>query len=88
MLAHADAAAQTNILMNRGMTHLFLGRISQARHADYVRAIGVARDHRLLLEEAKLTHNLGEIEFYAGNLAAALELMEPARSWARTGRSR
>lgn len=75
LLGHADAAAQTNILMNRGMTNLFLGRISQARR-DYVRAIALAREHQLLLEEAKLTHNLGEIEFYAGNLAAALELMD------------
>lgn len=75
LLGHADAPAQTNILMNRGMTHLFLGRIGQARR-DYERAIALAREHGLLLEEAKLTHNLGEIEFYAGNLAAALELMD------------
>ncbi|HEX2903743.1 MAG TPA: hypothetical protein VHO01_09835, partial [Jatrophihabitans sp.] len=75
LLAHADPAAQTNILMNRGMTHLFLGRIDAARR-DYLRAIELARAHRLLLEEAKLTHNLGEIEFYAGNLATALQLMD------------
>jgi len=75
LLEHADPVAQTNILMNRGMAHLFLGHVGPARR-DYARAIELARAHQLVLEEAKLTHNLGEIEFYAGNHAVALQLMD------------
>ncbi|MEO6702260.1 MAG: CHAT domain-containing protein [Jatrophihabitantaceae bacterium] len=75
LIGYADPAAQSNILMNRGMVHLFLGDIALARR-DYTRAISVARDNGLRMEEAKLTHNLGEIEFYGGNLAAALALMD------------
>ncbi|HEY2043761.1 MAG TPA: CHAT domain-containing tetratricopeptide repeat protein [Jatrophihabitans sp.] len=77
LLEFAEPAARCNILINRGMVQLYLGDHRQAR-LDYLRAAEVADEYELRVEQAKATHNLGELEFYAGNLANALTLMNEA----------
>ena len=77
LLEHADPRSGCNILLNRGMVHVYLGELSLAR-ADYQLAVRQAQGAGLLVEEVKARHNLGEVEFYAGNLALALKLMDEA----------
>jgi tetratricopeptide (TPR) repeat protein len=77
MLAHTQPAEACNILINRGMVHVFLSDLPRAR-TDYLRAVREAQRHGLLVEEKKARHNLGELEFFAGNLALALQLMDEA----------
>ena len=77
LLGHADPAGRCNILMNRGMVHLYLGHFSSARE-DFVDAARRAQEHGLAVELVKARHNLGCVEFFAGNLAIALEIMDEA----------
>ncbi|MCW2522261.1 MAG: hypothetical protein JWO63_596 [Frankiales bacterium] len=79
LIEHADARSACNILLNRGMLRVYLGDLATAG-ADYRRAVEMAQENELLVEEVKARHNLGEVEFYAGNLALALRLMDEAAS--------
>ena len=78
LLDHADAAAACNILVNRGMVRLYLGDLPRAR-IDFQRAAERAQANQLPVEELKARHNLGCVEFYAGNLALALREMDLAQ---------
>ncbi|MCW2539447.1 MAG: hypothetical protein JWN95_1172 [Frankiales bacterium] len=78
LLDYADPGAACNILLNRGALHLYLGRIGPAR-VDWTRAMSLAHTAELRVEEAKAYHNVGCVEFFAGNLAEALRLMDYAR---------
>jgi tetratricopeptide (TPR) repeat protein len=77
LLDSTQPAEACNILINRGMVHVYLGDLRRAR-VDYERATSLARAYGLPVEEKKARHNLGEVEFFAGNLAAALRLMDEA----------
>jgi tetratricopeptide (TPR) repeat protein len=79
LLPYADMRSGCNILLNRGMVRVFLGDLRGAR-TDYERAVALAVEHGLLVEEVKARHNLGELEFFAGNHARALRLMDGAAS--------
>jgi len=77
LISHADPAAASNILLNRGTLYLFRGDLELARQ-DLTSAAAYAREHGLLVEECKARHNLGYVEFLAGNLALALQTMDEA----------
>jgi tetratricopeptide (TPR) repeat protein len=79
LLDHAEPVHRCNILMNRGMAHLYLGQLPAAR-ADFVRVVELSHEASLVTEEAKARHNLGCVEFLAGNLALALTVMDESRA--------
>jgi len=74
-LEQAEPAIQYSILLNRGTTHLFRGDLRSAR-TDLSQAVQVARAEQLRTAEAKAQHNLGYLEFLAGNLATGLRMMD------------
>ena len=84
-LAHLNAAVDRldqvepaigySILLNRGTTHLFRGDLRSAR-TDLIQAVELARAEQLRTAEAKAQHNLGYLEFLAGNLATGLRMMD------------
>jgi tetratricopeptide (TPR) repeat protein len=84
-LAHLNAAVDRldqvepaigySILLNRGTTHLFRGDLRSAR-TDLIQAVEMARAEQLRTAEAKAQHNLGYLEFLAGNLATGLRMMD------------
>jgi predicted metal-dependent hydrolase len=78
LIEHADPAAACNILMNRGMTHLYRGDLNRAR-TDFQGAVDRARRNGLVIEEVKARHNVGCVEGLAGNLALALSIMDASR---------
>jgi hypothetical protein len=75
LLEHVDSAMSYSILLNRGTTHLFRGDLRSAR-TDLTQAVQVARAEHLPTAEAKAQHNLGYLEFLAGNLATGLRMMD------------
>ena len=75
LIEHADPGNGHAILLNRGTTHLFRGDLGRAR-IDLSRAAELAHQHQLTIEEVKARHNLGYLEFLAGNLATALRTMD------------
>jgi CHAT domain-containing protein len=75
LIEQADQAAGCNALVNRGMVHLYLGHIAAAR-TDFQQASDRAQKNGLVVENLKARHNLGCVEFYAGNLALALRIMD------------
>ncbi|MFL6163387.1 MAG: CHAT domain-containing protein [Jatrophihabitantaceae bacterium] len=75
LLEHVDPAMSYSILLNRGTTHLFRGDLRSAR-TDLTQAVQVARDQHTPTAEAKAQHNLGYLEFLAGNLATGLRMMD------------
>ena len=72
---HVDFDLRYSILLNRGTTHLFRGDLRTARD-DLTAAVTVARAQNRPNEAAKAQHNLGYLEFLAGNLALALQIMD------------
>lgn len=74
-IEHADPATHYSILLNRGTTHLFQGNLRAARD-DLTRAITTAQAEQMAAAEVKAQHNLGYLEFLAGNLASALRIMD------------
>ncbi|HEX4727366.1 MAG TPA: CHAT domain-containing tetratricopeptide repeat protein [Jatrophihabitans sp.] len=74
-IEHAEAATRYSILLNRGVTHLFQGNLRAARE-DLTGAITTARTEGMATAEVKARHNLGYLEFLAGNLASALQIMD------------
>jgi tetratricopeptide (TPR) repeat protein len=75
LLEHVDPAMSYSILLNRGTTHLFRGDLRSAR-LDLTQAVLVARAEHMATAEAKAQHNLGYLEFLAGNLATGLRMMD------------
>jgi tetratricopeptide (TPR) repeat protein len=74
-LEQVEPAVRYSILLNRGTTHLFRGDLRSAR-TDLRQAVQVARAEELRTAEAKAQHNLGYLEFLAGNLATGLRMMD------------
>jgi tetratricopeptide (TPR) repeat protein len=78
-IEQAEPSLAYSVLLNRGCTHLFLGNLTSARR-DLSEATQLAAVHDLPSEEAKSRHNLGYLEFLAGNLALALRTMDEVLS--------
>lgn len=74
LLDHAAPGSGHAILLNRGTAHLFRGDLARAR-TDLTRAAELAERFVLPIEEVKARHNLGYLEYLAGNLAVALRTM-------------
>ncbi|HEU5271678.1 MAG TPA: CHAT domain-containing protein [Jatrophihabitans sp.] len=74
-LEQVEPAIRYSILLNRGTTHLFRGDLRSAR-TDLSQAVQVARAEQMRTAEAKAQHNLGYLEFLAGNLATGLRMMD------------
>lgn len=70
---------QAVILLTRGMTRLSLDALDDAR-ADFARVRDIAVEHGLGQCEFMALHNLGFAHYVAGDLPAALELMEQANT--------
>jgi len=64
-------------LLNRGLAHASLVQIGRGRRA-LQRALQVATEDDLAIHRFKATHNLGCLEYVAGNLPEALHLMREA----------
>jgi len=75
LIEHAEPAHASNILLNRGSLQLYRGQLVAARQ-DLTRSAELAASHGLRVEEFKARHNLGYLEFLAGNLALALKTMD------------
>src|ERR1700712_3903258 len=79
LIEHAEPAHASNILLNRGSVQLYRGHLAAARQ-DLSRSAELAAEHGLRVEEFKARHNLGYLEFLAGNLALALKIMDDAQA--------
>ncbi|HEX8305552.1 MAG TPA: CHAT domain-containing tetratricopeptide repeat protein [Jatrophihabitans sp.] len=79
LIEHAEPAHASNILLDRGSLHMYRGQLAAARQ-DLSRSAELAAEHGLLVEEFKAKHNLGYLEFLAGNLALALKTMDDAQA--------
>ena len=79
LIEHAEPAHASNILLNRGSLHMYRGQLAAARQ-DLSRSAELAAEHGLLVEEFKAKHNLGYLQFLAGNLALALKTMDDAQA--------
>jgi tetratricopeptide (TPR) repeat protein len=79
LIEHAEPAHASNILLNRGSLQMYRGQLAAARQ-DLSRSAELAAEHGLLVEEFKAKHNLGYLEFLAGNLALALKTMDDAQA--------
>jgi tetratricopeptide (TPR) repeat protein len=77
--AHAPILEQCNVLLNRGALGINTLEIARAR-ADLTRCAELARTDDLSLLEFKARHNLGYLEFLAGDLPRALAVMDDAAS--------
>jgi tetratricopeptide (TPR) repeat protein len=75
MLFSVSARDRTAVLLNRGTLHLFTGDLASAR-ADLNRSADLAHEIGELVREFKARHNLGYLEFLAGNLPLSLQLMD------------
>ncbi len=71
-------------LLNRGVMHMSEGRLRQA-HADTEAAAAAARRSGNDVIVFMATHNLGYVDFLAGNLPGSLETMTAAREVLPTG---
>ncbi|MGS0688134.1 CHAT domain-containing protein [Nakamurella sp. GG22] len=71
-------------LLNRGVMHMSEGRLRQA-HADTEAAAAAARRSGSDVIVFMATHNLGYVDFLAGNLPGSLETMTAAREVLPTG---
>lgn len=63
--------------INAGLAHLSLLELAAARE-DLDRALRLSAEHGLRDQEFKARHNLGCLEYYAGRLPTAIELMREA----------
>jgi len=72
-----DAVNLSRALLNRGVAHLLTGGLPQAR-TDLFAAADCAREHHLMSVAVKAAQNLGFLEFLAGNLPLALQLLDEA----------
>lgn len=70
-------ADQARVLLNRGALHLYRGSLGKAR-VDLQDAIAAAEQADLTRALYKAKHNLGYLEFLAGNLPQSLALLDSA----------
>jgi tetratricopeptide (TPR) repeat protein len=77
LIEAAEPPDRCIILVNTGTLHLFRGELTSARAA-LSEAVAYAHAAGVYLEEAKARHNLGYVEFLAGNLPVALAEIEAA----------
>jgi tetratricopeptide (TPR) repeat protein len=77
LLDFGSAFERTSALINRGALHLYLGNLAKAR-TDLDRAVSAAEEAGLPLEVYKAKHNLGYLEFLAGNIPQAIRLLDEA----------
>lgn len=68
---------QARMLLNRGALHLERGALQEAR-ADLRRCLAVATAERDALMQFKAGHNLGYVDFLAGNIPRALSAIAEA----------
>ncbi|MBV9594872.1 MAG: CHAT domain-containing protein [Actinobacteria bacterium] len=73
----SEALERCNVLLNRGAVRLHQGKLREARE-DLSRCAAAARAAQLPLLLSMATHNLGYLEFLAGELALGLHLMQEA----------
>ena len=78
LIAHAEPIDAYRLLLNRGTAHLLRGGLVSAR-PDLVVAADIALAQEWPIERAKARHNLGYLEYLAGNLATALKIMDEVR---------
>lgn len=71
------AQEHCSLLINRGLLNVIVMHLDAAR-SDLDHALGVARATGLPVQEFKALHNLGCVEYFAGNLPEALRLMRSA----------
>ena len=77
LLDDAAPVDRCNMLLSRGYVHLYLGNLNQSR-SDLALAAELAHKSGLLLEDFKARHNLGYVEFLAGELPKSLQIMDEA----------
>ena len=77
MIDHATAHDRFAILLNSGNLRLYRGELSQARHL-LTHAAAAAEADNLADGRFKALHNLGYVQFLAGNLPSALASMDSA----------
>jgi tetratricopeptide (TPR) repeat protein len=77
LLDDAPQVDQCNMLLSRGYVHLNLGNLARSR-ADLALAAELAHESGLVLEDFKARHNLGYVEFLAGELPESLRIMDEA----------
>jgi tetratricopeptide (TPR) repeat protein len=77
LLDFGSAFERASALINRGALHLYLGNLAKAR-TDLDRAVSSAEEAGLPLEVYKAKHNLGYLEFLAGNIPQSIRLLDEA----------
>jgi tetratricopeptide (TPR) repeat protein len=70
-------AEQVAAHINAGLAHLSLLELGPAR-ADLMTALEISTEHGLANQQFKARHNLGCLEYYAGRLPEAIQLMREA----------
>ncbi len=77
LIEHAVPRDQFSLRLNRGTVALARGDLAAAR-ADLAAATDLAQDAQLAVGRFKALHNLGYVEFLAGDLPLALRLIDEA----------
>jgi CHAT domain-containing protein len=77
LLAHASPHDRVYTLLNSGNIRLYRGELPAAQRL-FERAVAAARADGIADGEFRALHNLGYVEFLAGNLPAALAAMDAA----------
>ncbi len=77
LLEHADPPDQFGVLLNSGNLHLFRGELDEARGL-LRRAVAVAERNDMAAGQFMALHNVGYVDFLAGDLPQALRSMEAA----------
>lgn len=77
MLSAAPPLDAAHVLLNRGVARLDRGELAEARK-DLSRCVALAARSSLVTVEAMAGHNLGYLEFLAGNLPRGLDQMQAA----------
>ena len=76
-MTHVEPSDRFVILLNTGNIRMFRGELRPARRS-LARAIELARAEGMVDRVFKASHNLGYLEFLAGDLPSALRLMDEA----------
>jgi tetratricopeptide (TPR) repeat protein len=76
---HDQDLGLVRLLLNRSMLHLRAGRLAAARE-DLERCVGIATELGLPVHAARARHNLGYLQWLAGDLPAALAEMDAAQA--------
>lgn len=82
-IADTAGADKWRVLLNRGALYVEMGDVRAAR-ADLARCVQLARRFDIGVAEGIALHNLGCLEFIAGDLPLALRLIDQAMAFAGT----